>query len=155
MYNPQDTFSTTDDKPMVVIDGVVTSIDSLQVELKARTLKGKEDIKLIQFSTLREKGPRGTPSSIEITGLITNDEQDPEADQVKFERIQFERSTNHNGRRSPQEEFELLLTLHGISTDNKTKIPICSSTSIPIVVRGRSPGHYPEDPVDLIDGERL
>ncbi|KAI4189346.1 MAG: hypothetical protein L6R41_001524 [Letrouitia leprolyta] len=66
---------------------------------------------------------------------------------VSFQRMQFTLATANNGRRrASQQYFHLLVELFcETSGKHKPLILLALRKSAPIVVRGRSPGHYSED----------
>jgi meiosis-specific transcription factor NDT80 len=85
-------------------------------------------------------GSRGLYDSV---GYNPNSNQ--QAVEATFERIQFKNATANNGkRRAAQQYYHLLVELFtdvgGQSPDRWVKI--ASRMSAPMVVRGRSPGHY-------------
>lgn len=62
-----------------------------------------------------------------------------------FERIQFQKATANNGKRRLQQQYyNLMVELHAeIATPTGTEwVKIARRISQPMVVRGRSPGHY-------------
>lgn len=64
-----------------------------------------------------------------------------------FERIQFQKATANNGKRRAQQQFyNLVVELYAEITNpvsgESQWIPIARRHSHPMVVRGRSPGHY-------------
>ncbi|KAL8830615.1 MAG: hypothetical protein Q9170_005656 [Blastenia crenularia] len=67
-----------------------------------------------------------------------------------FDRIQFKNATANNGkRRAAQQYFHIVVELfadisNGQSTEG-TWVKVASRISAPMVVRGRSPGHYSDD----------
>jgi hypothetical protein len=61
---------------------------------------------------------------------------------VTFERMQFKTATANNGkRRAAQQYYEIVLDLYANTSQGK-QIKVASCVSSPLVVRGRSPGHY-------------
>ncbi|KAL9107701.1 MAG: hypothetical protein Q9227_007416 [Pyrenula ochraceoflavens] len=65
-----------------------------------------------------------------------------------FERIQFVKATANNGKRRAQQQFyHVVVDLLAEIGRNGEKVKIATTQSSPMVVRGRSPGHYK-------DGER-
>jgi meiosis-specific transcription factor NDT80 len=70
--------------------------------------------------------------------------------QHTFERIQFQKATANNGkRRAQQQYYNLVVELYaeighpiGMSVDDSQWVKIAKRMSHPMVVRGRSPGHY-------------
>lgn len=71
-----------------------------------------------------------------------------------FERIQFKNATANNGkRRAKQQLFHLIVELFAYTTKDIGEgkwMRIARQVSSPLVVRGRSPGHYGEDRRDDI-----
>lgn len=65
--------------------------------------------------------------------------------QHTFERIQFQKATANNGkRRAQQQYYNLVVELHAKvnRSDGPKWITVAKKISDPMVVRGRSPGHY-------------
>ena len=63
---------------------------------------------------------------------------------VTFERIQFKSATANNGkRRAAQQYYVLMVELYAKIASGKM-IRVATTRSAPLVVRGRSPGHYSE-----------
>ncbi|EED18508.1 NDT80 / PhoG like DNA-binding family protein [Talaromyces stipitatus ATCC 10500] len=69
--------------------------------------------------------------------------------QHTFERIQFQKATANNGKRRAQQQFyNLVVELHACvsSPEGHTRWEkIAKRVSDPMVVRGRSPGHYKDE----------
>ena len=62
-----------------------------------------------------------------------------------FERIQFKSATANNGkRRAAQQYYHLLVELFA-DLGGQQMVTVASRLSVPMVVRGRSPGHYQDD----------
>lgn len=63
-----------------------------------------------------------------------------------YERIQFQKATANNGsRRAQQQYYRVVVELHATVVDPRfgtTTLQIARRVSDPVVVRGRSPGHY-------------
>lgn len=126
-------------------------------------------IELVQHTPKRDKGPQLKPERIPIApkhpqlGMFgdsgigsssrslfdqsfgTNPGQT--ATEATFERIQFKNATANNGkRRAAQQYYHLVIELfadlgsHHSSQDRWVKV--ATRMSAPMVVRGRSPGHY-------------
>ena len=67
-----------------------------------------------------------------------------------FERIQFQKATANNGKRRAQQQFfnvvvELLANMAPPSRPKPHYVTIATRQSSPMVVRGRSPGHYKDN----------
>ena len=77
-----------------------------------------------------------------------------------FERIQFERATLNNGKKeSRQQYFNIVIELNAQTSGGENSqglhwLRIARITSEPIIVRGRSPGHYKDGRRDNHDSIR-
>ena len=61
---------------------------------------------------------------------------------VTFDRVQFKKATANNGKRKAAQQFYTLeVELYGI-TELDERVLISTIASAPLVIRGRSPGHY-------------
>lgn len=125
-----------------------------------------KSIELVQHTPKRDKGPQkeparivlaprpaaalgaydrigGRPNVFDASGFSANQNQTPT--EATFERIQFKNATANNGkRRAAQQYYHLLVELF-VDVGNQhvdRYIKIASRMSAPMVVRGRSPGHY-------------
>ncbi|CAO3663910.1 unnamed protein product [Rhizopus stolonifer] len=107
----------------------------------ARVANGEKVIELVQQTAKRDKGPqfKPAPKSIFPGGrLVASHEQQSVA---TFERLQFRTATANNGkRRAAQQYFICMIDL--FAETNQLQVPIATCQSMPLVVRGRSPGHY-------------
>ncbi|POS84618.1 hypothetical protein EPUL_005834 [Erysiphe pulchra] len=123
-------------------------------------------IELVQHTPKRDKGPQekparvvlsprpptshgsydgigGRPSMYDAQGFNPNSNQPPT--ETTFERIQFKNATANNGkRRAAQQYYHLVVELFAdVGNQNIDRyIKIATRMSAPMVVRGRSPGHY-------------
>ncbi|MCJ1264418.1 hypothetical protein MMC22_004289 [Lobaria immixta] len=75
---------------------------------------------------------------------------DPGQHIANFERIQFKCATANNGkRRAAQQYFLIAVDLFGMIRSGQSSetqwVKIATCPSVPLVVRGRSPGHYADD----------
>lgn len=101
-------------------------------------------IALTQMTPKRDKGPQREPPSVPINPSVNvfNSEHCC----VTFERLQFRVATANNGkRRASQQYFRLVFELIA-QLDDETQHVVSECYSLPLVVRGRSPGHYNNDP---------
>ena len=125
-------------------------------------------IELVQHTPKRDKGPQDKPSRITLAprpapsiGMYGGDSslggsrglydqsygQNPSqpATEATFERIQFKNATANNGkRRAAQQYYHLVVELFAdIGPHHPDRwVKIATRMSAPMVVRGRSPGHY-------------
>jgi meiosis-specific transcription factor NDT80 len=124
-------------------------------------------IELVQHTPKRDKGPQETPGRITLapravsayggsgdmslgsrslydSGYTQNSGQPPT--EYTFERIQFKQATANNGkRRAAQQYYHLLIELLvdvGPQLGDTRWVKVAQRVSAPMVVRGRSPGHY-------------
>lgn len=124
-------------------------------------------IELVQHTPKRDKGPQDKPGRITLAprqppslGMYggdngsgrslygdqnfgTNPGQPPT--EATFERIQFKNATANNGkRRAAQQYYHLMVELYADvgSQHAERYVKIATRISAPMVVRGRSPGHY-------------
>lgn len=129
-----------------------------------------KSIELVQHTPKRDKGPQDAPARITLAprppaphGLYGGDSglsgsrgsiydaqgfnQNPNSPQIEatFERIQFKNATDNNEkRRAAQQYYHLFVELFAdVGPQHADRwVKIASRMSAPMVVRGRSPGHY-------------
>ena len=127
-------------------------------------------IDLVQHTPKRDKGPQLKPAlNLMFPGgdvdrhshHDTGDENDdnkpalsgniPEGEiprVVTYERIQFKQATANNGkRRAAQQYFSLIVEAYAVilGAQGPEEIRVAVAKSNPVVVRGRSPGHYSDN----------
>jgi hypothetical protein len=119
----------------------------------ARVAEMEKRIDIVQHTPKRDKGPQVVPSPKPIrpgghlgsgvTALPTHQAQLMSI--VSFERLQFKTATANNGkRRAAQQYYEIVVDLFAHCQNNQRyKIATCHTA--PLVVRGRSPGHYSDN----------
>jgi hypothetical protein len=76
---------------------------------------------------------------------------------VTYERIQFKQATANNGkRRAAQQYFSLIVEAYAVvlGPHGPEEIRVAISRSNPVVVRGRSPGHYSDNPPEVSGPKR-
>ncbi|KAG2179935.1 hypothetical protein INT43_003722 [Umbelopsis isabellina] len=116
----------------------------------ARVAESDKPIDLVQHTAKRDKGPQVVPAPKPIrpgghlgtgAGTALPGQATPSA-LVTFERLQFKTATANNGkRRAAQQYYEISVDVFVQGQDNQLyKIATCHTA--PLVVRGRSPGHY-------------
>ncbi|KAJ2842954.1 hypothetical protein IWW36_005724 [Coemansia brasiliensis] len=109
-------------------------VRGFSIAIAARVAGNGTRIELVQHTPKRDKGPQMTPQPQPVQ---------PGSDvAASFERLQFKTATANNGkRRAAQQYYILELELLADCSDG-TQLLIATTESLPIVVRGRSPGHY-------------
>ncbi|KAF4631775.1 hypothetical protein G7Y89_g6357 [Cudoniella acicularis] len=100
-------------------------------------------IGLIQHTPEMSTGPQNPPSRIIVKSLKGGLPEQSQKLEI-FERIQFKNATANNGkRRACQQYYFILVEVWanvGSNSEDWVRITLCKS--VPVVVRGRSPGHY-------------
>ncbi|CAO3653328.1 unnamed protein product [Mucor fragilis] len=113
-------------------------------ESSSNTKATVRPVALTQMTPKRDKGPQREPPTIPITpsDSVFGNEQVC----VTFERLQFRVATANNGkRRASQQYFRLIFELVA-QLDDASQHVVTECYSSPLVVRGRSPGHYSSEP---------
>ncbi|ORE07435.1 p53-like transcription factor [Rhizopus microsporus var. microsporus] len=120
------------------IHSTLVPIDQFYIRLKACISDSHDKpIALTQMTPKRDKGPQREPPMVPVSVDST----------VTFERLQFKVATANNGKkRAAQQYFRLAFELVAQSKEDYYVISECYSQ--PLVVRGRSPGHYNADPLE-------
>ncbi|KAJ3156589.1 meiosis-specific transcription factor ndt80 [Geranomyces variabilis] len=121
------------------------TVTGFAIGISARVGNGEKTIDLIQHTPKRDKGPQLVPQPRPVrsggnphqyNGIGTNNLV------ATFERLQFKTATANNGkRRAAQQYYVLNLDLYA-QLDNGQQFKVAFIESAPLVVRGRSPGHY-------------
>lgn len=119
-------------------------VDYFSIGITARVTSNDKKIELVQHTPKRDKGPQiiPEPRPLRAGGNLHLAPIGPNNNIVTFERLQFKTATANNGkRRAAQQYYEIVVDLYANSSHTP---PICvaTCTSAPLVVRGRSPGHY-------------
>ncbi|KAJ1661097.1 hypothetical protein GGF38_003842, partial [Coemansia sp. RSA 25] len=122
--------------PCVVVDGDGTARTAVRflVAISARVASARDKgVELVQHTPKRDKGPQMTPQPQPIrSGAST----------ACFERLQFKTATANNGKRRAAQQYYVLAVDLLADCDGGERCVVASAASAPIVVRGRSPGHY-------------
>lgn len=119
-------------------------VDYFSIGIGARVTSNDKKIELVQHTPKRDKGPQITPGprpvraggNLHLASVGSNNSI------VTFERLQFKTATANNGkRRAAQQYYEIVVNLYAnFSRHQPLRVATC--VSAPLVVRGRSPGHY-------------
>lgn len=123
-------------------------IDFFSIGITARvTGSDGKMIELVQHTAKRDKGPQMIPEPRIVSAggnlhLASVGSTNSHHNMVTFERMQFKTATANNGkRRAAQQYYEIVIDLYANSSMGKS-FKVATSVSAPLVVRGRSPGHY-------------
>ncbi|KAI7896097.1 uncharacterized protein EV154DRAFT_493486 [Mucor mucedo] len=135
---PQQVFVQTEDG--------LAPVQRFLLGVSARVANGEKEIELIQHTPKRDKGPQFRPDPKPITpgGNLTMSSVANNQNIVTFERVQFKTATANNGKRRAAQQYYLCVVDLFAETDRHQLVKVASCRSSPLVVRGRSPGHYAE-----------
>ncbi|KAF7722363.1 hypothetical protein EC973_003208 [Apophysomyces ossiformis] len=122
----------------------IHQVEYFSIGVSARVANGDKRIELVQHTPKRDKGPQMIPEprAVRAGGNLHLASVGSNHNIVTFERMQFKTATANNGkRRAAQQYYEIVVDLYCNTTSSKT-FRVATTTSSPLVVRGRSPGHY-------------
>jgi hypothetical protein len=122
----------------------IHQVDFFSIGVCARVTGSDKKIELVQHTPKRDKGPQMIPEPrvVSAGGNLHLASVGSNHNIVTFERMQFKTATANNGkRRAAQQYYEIVVDLCANTSSGK-QFKVASSTSAPLVVRGRSPGHY-------------
>ncbi|KAF9570229.1 hypothetical protein EC968_002048, partial [Mortierella alpina] len=129
-------------------NGELLQVQKFLICIGAQIQNGEKTIELVQHTPKRDKGPQITPSPTPVRAggdLSLNASAGSNPHVITFERVQFKTATANNGkRRAAQQYYQVRVDLFA-ETEMGELIMIASSFSAPLVVRGRSPGHYADN----------
>ncbi|KAI7904188.1 uncharacterized protein BX663DRAFT_504230 [Cokeromyces recurvatus] len=138
---------------LVQVDNSFYPVRQFSMCISTRISNSDKSIELVQHTPKRDKGPQTTPlpkpvmpgGNLSMTAMGGTTSQSI----VTFERIQFKTATANNGkRRAAQQYYVCLVDLFAdiVTIDGSFKsIKVATCQSAPLVVRGRSPGHYSDN----------
>ncbi|KAI8096395.1 uncharacterized protein BX664DRAFT_355762 [Halteromyces radiatus] len=134
----------------VQTDGMFLPIRQFSLNISARVSNSDKKIELVQHTPKRDKGPQNTPLAKPVLpgGNLSLSAVGASQNIATFERIQFKTATANNGkRRAAQQYYVCVVDLYcdTIVDGMHRQIKVASCQSAPLVVRGRSPGHYSDN----------
>jgi hypothetical protein len=144
-------FKFSDNMPSlsnVTLDG--QEVVGFRTFLRAHAENNGKDIELIQHNPKRVKDLALPPPTFNLMPGGNPFQFDKAGGQLTatYERIQFKSATPNNGkRRAAQQYFNLSVELHAVLANQHTVL-VSTCESHNLVVRGRSPSHYPDDNVE-------
>ncbi|KAJ1812207.1 hypothetical protein LPJ75_003756 [Coemansia sp. RSA 2598] len=134
--------SGTEDDHDQAVDTAYVAVNGFSLGISARVSDDSTSVELVQHTPKRDKGPQTVPQPQPIRPSPNGVAGAETPDIVSFERLQFKTATANNGkRRAAQQYYVLSLQIYADCADGK-QILLASTSSCPVVVRGRSPGHY-------------
>lgn len=128
-------------------DGAMYNVQRFLLGVSARVANSEKEIELIQHTPKRDKGPQYRPKPKPITpgGNLSMSSVANNQNIVTFERVQFKTATANNGKRRAAQQYYICIIELFAETDRGQLIKVGSCQSAPLVVRGRSPGHYADN----------
>ncbi|CDH53942.1 ndt80 like dna-binding family protein [Lichtheimia corymbifera JMRC:FSU:9682] len=139
-------------------DGLFYPVRRFLLGISARVSNSDKRIELVQHTPKRDKGPQTTPQAKPITpggNLSMSSVGGANQNIVTFERIQFKTATANNGKRRAAQQYYVAVVELYAETDQGEQIKVASCQSAPLVVRGRSPGHYTDSQQERMPGAGL
>ncbi|CAG8485291.1 13275_t:CDS:2 [Acaulospora colombiana] len=132
---------------LIEVDGQFHPVTGFQLGITARVSNSDKKIELVQHTPKRDKGPQMVPmpKSIRAGGNLNLSSVGSNSNIVTFERIQFKTATANNGKRRAAQQYYVVVVDLYAQIENGEQLQVASSTSAPLVVRGRSPGHYADN----------
>jgi NDT80 / PhoG like DNA-binding family len=138
-----------DSRYAIELDGMSHPVAHFMIGIASRVAHGEKTIELVQHTPKRDKGPQmipqlkhlqpgGNPHQYGGTNSTENI--------VTFERLQFKSATANNGKRRAAQQYYCVIVDLYVQTESGIIVRIASTESAPLVVRGRSPGHYTDIP---------
>ncbi|KAI9481411.1 MAG: hypothetical protein EXX96DRAFT_566611 [Benjaminiella poitrasii] len=130
-------------------DGLLQPVQRFLLGISARVANSDKEIEIIQHTPKRDKGPQYKPGPKPITpgGNLSMSSVASNQNIVSFERLQFKTATANNGKRRAAQQYYICMVDLFAETDRNQIIRVASCQSAPLVVRGRSPGHYADNQV--------
>ncbi|KAG0197019.1 hypothetical protein BGX28_009477 [Mortierella sp. GBA30] len=129
-------------------NGELVQVQKFLICIGAQIQNGEKTIELVQHTPKRDKGPQITPSPTPVRAggdLSLNASAGSNPHVITFERVQFKTATANNGkRRAAQQYYQVRVDLFA-ETEMGELVMVATSFSAPLVVRGRSPGHYADN----------
>lgn len=127
-------------------NGALYNVRRFLLGISARVSNSDKAIELVQHTPKRDKGPQTTPQPKPITpapgGDLSMSTMGTNQNIVTFERIQFKTATANNGKRRAAQQYYVCVVDLYAETETGERVKVATSQSAPLVVRGRSPGHY-------------
>jgi len=126
-------------------DRGLCKIANFYVGIEGSISRSNSKVEIIQHTAKRDKATQKNPELklIKPGGDLASYNHSIEQNTVAlYERLQFRKATCNNGKRGTSQQFySLLVKLYGQLVDGENVL-IAFVESSPIIVRGRSPGHY-------------
>ncbi|KAI9366225.1 hypothetical protein BD770DRAFT_375678 [Pilaira anomala] len=128
----------------IQMEGKLVPVQRFLLGISARVANSEKEIELIQHTPKRDKGPqfRPDPKPIAPGGNLSMSSVANSQNIVTFERVQFKTATANNGKRRAAQQYYVCMVELYAEIDHHELVKVAGCKSSPLVVRGRSPGHY-------------
>ncbi|CAJ0756759.1 17473_t:CDS:10 [Entrophospora sp. SA101] len=132
---------------LIEVDGQYYAVTQFLLGITARVSNSDKKIELVQHTPKRDKGPQMVPGPKPIRpgGNLNLSSVGTNSNIVTFERIQFKTATANNGKRRAAQQYYVLMVDLYAQVETGEPYRLATTTSAPLVVRGRSPGHYADN----------
>ncbi|CAG8556301.1 1890_t:CDS:2 [Funneliformis caledonium] len=129
---------------LIEVEGQFHTVTHFSLGISARVSNSDKKIELVQHTPKRDKGPQMTPvpKPIRAGGNLNLSSVGTNTNIVTFERIQFKTATANNGKRRAAQQYYVVMVDLYAHVESGDPYRVATATSAPLVVRGRSPGHY-------------
>lgn len=120
------------------------AVERFMVGISSHVANSDKAVELVEYSPKRDKGPTNTPQPRPLTpgGNLTLSSVNGTPSIATFERIQFKSATANNGKRRAAQQYYVVTVNLYAQLNTGELVSVASIDSTPVVVRGRSPGHY-------------
>ncbi|KAI8988189.1 hypothetical protein BDF20DRAFT_310852 [Mycotypha africana] len=134
---------------LVQVDNIFYPVHHFSMNISARVSNSDKKIELVQHTPKRDKGPQTTPMPKLVVpgGNLSMSSVGASQTIVTFERIQFKTATANNGKRRAAQQYYVCIVDLYAEIEGNQRVKVASCQSAPLVVRGRSPGHYSDNHV--------
>lgn len=129
----------------LVVEQRLLPVGRFYVTLTAKTTSTDDvpskPIQLVRYSPKRDRGPTAEVGLCELAPVKNEISLAPRSE-LTFDRMQFKNATANNGKRRAAQQFYTLVLELWCTVIGDDRYKIAERVSTPMVVRGRSPGHY-------------
>ncbi|CAG8561713.1 7494_t:CDS:2, partial [Acaulospora colombiana] len=134
----------SDTQCLIEVNGQFLPVTQFLLGITARVSNSDKKIDLVQHTPKRDKGPQMVPmpKPIRPGGNLNLSSVGSNSNIVTFERIQFKTATANNGKRRAAQQYYVIMVEQYAESDSCDNYLVATTMSAPLVVRGRSPGHY-------------
>ncbi|KAI8988229.1 hypothetical protein BDF20DRAFT_808349, partial [Mycotypha africana] len=126
----------SEDKPLLPVQQFYLRLESSSVFLETHNMI--KPVALTQMTAKRDKGPQREPPLLAIIPIDVKEQNKV----CTFDRLQFKTATANNGKRKATQQYFRLRVELLVELSDGSRHVVSECYSLPVIVRGRSPGHY-------------